>query len=189
MPPALRMAAIVDRATRWPRFFSAPCMRVYPHLGFSVAIRTTRRRISASTTGRPGRRRECVHFRTINSRCHRRMVSGVTSVATSRNTARPRRCPSTARRQRCASFNRSRRPVNVLSVHDSPREETQSHHVGRARAIQTAPRAASVTDSRRESTRMCRPSFQTLRADIGRARVAHGSSRWRTVRVAMVGCR
>jgi hypothetical protein len=51
------------------------------------------------------------------------------------------------------------RPL-VLSVHDSPREETQSHHVARARAIQTAPRAASVTDSRRESTRMCRPSFR-----------------------------
>ena len=112
MPSALRMEATVERATRWPTFFSAPCIRVYPQLGFSVAIRTTRRRISVSTPGRPGRCRVYVHFRTINSRCHRRMVSGVTSVATSRNTSRPRRCPSTARRRRCTSFNRSRRLVN-----------------------------------------------------------------------------
>jgi len=63
MPSALRMAAIVDRATRWPTFFSAPCIGVYPQRGFSLAIRTARCRISASTPGR--------------------------LVATSRNTARP----------------------------------------------------------------------------------------------------
>ena len=55
MPSALRMAAIVDRATRWPTFFSAPCIGVYPQRGFSLAIRTARCRISASTPGRPRR--------------------------------------------------------------------------------------------------------------------------------------
>ena len=58
MPSALRIAAIVERATRSPTFFSRPLNRVYPQLGFSAAIRTTRRRISASTPGRPSRRRE-----------------------------------------------------------------------------------------------------------------------------------
>jgi phage terminase small subunit len=37
-----------------------------------------------------------IHFRAISARCQRRIVSGVTSVATSRIQARPRRCPSTA---------------------------------------------------------------------------------------------
>lgn len=120
----------------------------------------------ATLSAAPRAPREYVHFRTLNSRCHRRMVSGVTSVATSRNTARPRRCPSTPG---AGGTHRSTavdvRSI-VLSVHDSPREETRSHHVARARAIHTAPRAASVTDSRRESTRMCRPSFQTLRVSV-----------------------
>src|SRR4029453_2509180 len=52
----------------------------------------------------------------------------------------------------------------VVSVHDSPREETRSPRVARARTIQTGPRAGSVTESRRDSTPMCRASFQTLRA-------------------------
>ena len=51
----------------------------------------------------------------------------------------------------------------ALVVRDSLREETRSHRVARARAIHTAPRAASVTEPRRESTRMRRSSFRTFR--------------------------
>ena len=39
---------------RWPTFFSAPGIRVLPHVGFSSAIRTTTRRISRRTLRRPG---------------------------------------------------------------------------------------------------------------------------------------
>jgi hypothetical protein len=46
-----------------------------------------------STLACPGRRLASVHFRAISSRCDRRIVNGVTSVATSRNTPRPSRCP------------------------------------------------------------------------------------------------
>ena len=53
-------------------------------------------------------------------------------------------------------------PIALL-VRDSLREGTRSHHSARARAIHTAPRAASVTEPRRESTRMRRSSFRTFR--------------------------
>jgi len=46
------------------------------------AIQTVSWRISARTPGRPTPRRIVVHFRAINWRCHRRIVSGVTKVAT-----------------------------------------------------------------------------------------------------------
>ena len=152
MPSALRMAAIVDRATRWPTFFSAPCIGVYPQRGFSLAIRTARCRISASAPGRPRRLREYVHFRTISSRCHRRIVSGVTSVATSRNTARPSRCPSCARRRRCGSVNRGRRPAScVFSTRFSSRRNAitsrcsrSSHPSSAARSICNGNTAVSL---------------------------------------------
>jgi hypothetical protein len=43
-----------------------------------------KRRDSFMIPGRPGRFRPKVHFRAISSRCHRRIVSGVTIVATRR---------------------------------------------------------------------------------------------------------
>ena len=43
-------------------------------------------------------------------RCHRRMVSGVTIVATWPNSRRPSRCPHLANRHRSSSVSRSRRP-------------------------------------------------------------------------------
>ena len=60
-------------------------------MGFSSAIRTTRRRISISTPRRDG---PCayVHLRATSCRCQRSKVSGVTMVAISRSRRRPSRC-------------------------------------------------------------------------------------------------
>lgn len=62
----------VDAAIATPRSASSPWMRRYPHEGFPVARRKTRRRIEATVRGRPG-----VWFtlkrawrRLIRSRCH-----------------------------------------------------------------------------------------------------------------------
>jgi hypothetical protein len=57
---------------------------VWPHVGFSSAIRTPRRRISTSTPRQPGRA-PYVHFLAMSCRCQRSDVSGVTIVAISRN--------------------------------------------------------------------------------------------------------
>ena len=83
--------------------------RVAP-TGISMAIRTTSRRISPCTQGRPSRGDPYVHLRAINSQCHRRIVSGVTHDATSASTRRPRRSPRTARRRRSPSHSCNRRP-------------------------------------------------------------------------------
>jgi hypothetical protein len=77
-----------------------------------VAIRTIRVEISFMTPGRPGRVGVNVHFRAISCRCHRRIVSGVTMVATCRKTRRPRRWPFAARRRRWSSVSRRRRPFS-----------------------------------------------------------------------------
>ena len=45
------------RAISWPRFESAPRIRVYPHWGFSTAIRTTSAATSRRVIGRPRPRR------------------------------------------------------------------------------------------------------------------------------------
>ncbi len=62
--------------------------------------------------GRPGRCGTNVHFRAISHRCHRRIVSGVTMVATWLRTRRPSRRPFTARRRRWPSVNPRRRPFS-----------------------------------------------------------------------------
>jgi hypothetical protein len=98
-----------------------------------VAIRTTRRRISTWTPGRPSRDRAYVHFRPINSRCHRRIVSGVTIVATSARSRRPRRRPMTARRRRSSSFNRSRCPCScALRTRFSSRRNSMTSRCSRS---------------------------------------------------------
>ena len=48
IPWSCRIRFTVVRAISWPRFESAPRIRVYPHWGFSTAIRTT----SAATSRR-----------------------------------------------------------------------------------------------------------------------------------------
>jgi hypothetical protein len=55
---------------------------------------------------RPGGRSRPARLRATSSRCHRRIVSGVTIVATCASRRRPRRCPSSARRRRSRSSNR-----------------------------------------------------------------------------------
>ena len=70
-----------------------------------------------STPGGPGLRRSNVHFKAINRRCHRMIVSGVTMLATSCSTLRPSAFPLTASRARWASVRRSLRLPNCcLSV-------------------------------------------------------------------------
>jgi hypothetical protein len=77
-------------------------------VGFSVAIRMTRCRISAKTPGRPGRDFAYVHFRAMSCRCQRRIVSGVTIAATCARRRRASRKPIAAKRRRSSSVNRTR---------------------------------------------------------------------------------
>ena len=53
IPWSCRIRFTVVRAISWPRFESAPRSRVYPHWGFSTAIRTTRAATSRRVIGRP----------------------------------------------------------------------------------------------------------------------------------------
>jgi len=77
-PCARRIVAMVVAETLIPRPRSSPWIRWYPHLGFSLARRRTRLRVSGSMGGRPGRRWRFVHFLATSRRCHRRSVSGQT---------------------------------------------------------------------------------------------------------------
>ena len=102
---------IVFRPTPYPRFMSAPRMRVYPQRGFSRAIRTISFWISPSIRGRPGPLLELPsYFAATSSRDQRSSVSGVTMVEISRSRRRPRRFAFRASRRRCASVNRRRFP-------------------------------------------------------------------------------
>jgi hypothetical protein len=78
-----------------------------------AAVRITRRRISASTVGRPSRR-----FGYLRCRGEFAIaappLSGRTMVATSVRIRRPSRAPSSARRRCSASDKRTRRPRNRL---------------------------------------------------------------------------
>ena len=62
-------------------------------------------RLQARRAASPARH---VHLRATSWRCQRKIVSGVTSVATSASTRRPSRCPSSARRRRSPSSKRRR---------------------------------------------------------------------------------
>ena len=78
--------------TRCPTFSgggggSDPRVKDPTYVGFSAAIRTTKRRISRRTLRRPGGR-AYVHFRAISRRCQRSSVSGVAIVGTSGRAAR-----------------------------------------------------------------------------------------------------
>src|SRR5437773_344055 len=100
--------------------------------------------ISLMIPGRPGRPGVKVHFRAIRRRCHRRIVSGVTMVATCRKTRRPSPRPLAARRRRWSSVSRRRRPFslqdavllyqvldNVLLVVINPSREGQEQYLQR----------------------------------------------------------
>src|SRR5438309_6245613 len=68
--------------------------------------------ISLIVPGRPGRFGANVHFRAIRHRCQRRIVSGVTMVATCLRIRRPSGWPFAVRRRRWSSVNRTRRPFS-----------------------------------------------------------------------------
>src|ERR687892_2579181 len=70
--------------------------------------------ISFMSPGRPGRRYSDVHFWAISRRYQRRIVSGVTMVATCLRTRRPSLRTFTARRRRWSSVSRTRRPPQLL---------------------------------------------------------------------------
>jgi len=101
--------------------------------------------ISCMIPGRPGRFDVNVHFRAINCRCHRKIVSRVTIVATCLKTRRPSRRPFAARRRHWSSVNRRRRPFTcslrtrfshqilddvLLVAVDPPREGHEQHLQG-----------------------------------------------------------
>ena len=115
--------------------------------GLSVAIRTISAEISFMIPGRPGRFGPKVHFRAISRRCHRRIVSGVTMVATRLRTRRPSRWPFAARRRRWSSVNRMRRPsICSLRIRFSP-PSTRELVIGGGSLIQR------VTSSSRKGVR------------------------------------
>jgi hypothetical protein len=174
---SFRTVATVLLATRWPKLFSAPWIRVSPQAGFSVAIRTIRVEISCMTPGRPGRVGVNVHFRAISGRCHRRIVSGVTMVATCRKTRRPRRWPFAARRRRWSSVSRRQRPVScplrtrfssirysmtVLLVAIDPSGEGHEQHLQAGDIGRHGPTVPCLIPDPVAGSG--RPSFRTLRA-------------------------
>ena len=63
IPWSCRIRVTVVRAISWPRCESAPRIRVYPHWGFSTAIRTTRAATSRRGIGRPRPRRALPSYR------------------------------------------------------------------------------------------------------------------------------
>ena len=70
----------VDSATSNPSLSSSPWMRGAPHNGFSLLICRMSSRNSRSIFGRPGRCRDFQRQKVPNpERCHRRIVSGLTT--------------------------------------------------------------------------------------------------------------
>jgi len=69
MPSSLKRRAMLARPIAYTTLLSAPRSRVYPHRGFSVAILTSSRAISAGFRGRPGPRFLLRSFSASCSRC------------------------------------------------------------------------------------------------------------------------
>jgi len=89
MPAACRISQTVDGATVTPSLVSSPWIRRYPHSGFSVARRTTRRAIAGIVGGRPGLRRLFVsYFFAASLRCQASSVAGVTGKPSAQRLAR-----------------------------------------------------------------------------------------------------
>jgi hypothetical protein len=79
MPAACRISHTVDGATVRPSLVSSPWIRRYPHSGFSVARRMTRRAVLETVGGRPGLRRVLAsYFLAASLRCQASSVAGVT---------------------------------------------------------------------------------------------------------------
>jgi hypothetical protein len=145
-------------------------------------MRITRRRISARTPGRPARRAAYVHLRATNSRCHRRMVSGVTIEAT-RAAGRSRRDapfiiaqaqPSTVELhlEHAILFAQKLNHVALISI--KPPEQRRKEQVkwNHARSLRQS-RSTQFSDTTR------RGSGSTARGAA--VAVTPASCRWRTI--------
>ena len=108
----MRMRAIVGAPDAMPDVLQRaldPCVApgwILPR------IRTTSRRMSASTPRRLGRA-AYVHFLAMSWRCQRSKVSGVTIVAISRSRCRPSRYARTTSRRRSSSVRRRASPSQL----------------------------------------------------------------------------
>jgi hypothetical protein len=79
MPAVWSISQTVDGATVTPSLVSSPWIRRYPHSGFSLPRRTTRRATLGTVGGRPGLRRLLVsYFFAASLRCQDRSVAGQT---------------------------------------------------------------------------------------------------------------
>jgi hypothetical protein len=92
-------------ATFTPSTSSSPCSRRYPQPGFSLATRSTKRRIERTVRGRPGRlgRDRTACRLTIRLRCQRSTVSGRTS-SLSPPVGRPNQCSARTANGLCDSW-------------------------------------------------------------------------------------
>jgi hypothetical protein len=98
IPALLRMSRIVVTGRSRPSFRSSPLIRMYPHLGFSLAMRITRFLRWGAVGGLPGlflpHRRA---FAVTSWRCHRMRVSGRTRKDRQRGRGSSRlRAPATS---------------------------------------------------------------------------------------------
>jgi len=135
---------------------SAPYARRYPQVGFSLAIRSTRWRISSTTPGRP-RRCGQVQRRRTKSRCHRSSVAGCTNRPCHTQRGSSRESPASTARS--AQSNRGRA---------TRRRST-------ATSCRNTSRSASLVAERRASSTSHPSSLQKIRY-ISR-RVIYRSSR------------
>jgi hypothetical protein len=79
MPAACRISHTVDAAIAYPRRASSPWILRWPQAGFSPAMRMISALTEVPLDGRPGLRRLVQsHLRARRSRCHRKIVAGVT---------------------------------------------------------------------------------------------------------------
>jgi hypothetical protein len=90
-----------------------------------------------------------VHLRATSCQCHRRIVSGVTTVASWRKTRRLSRWPRTASRRRSSSVNWSRCPPSGVEGSDSLQPDTPRSVAPGDPTNQSGPRAPSGEPTRR----------------------------------------
>jgi len=105
MPAARRISCTVDGATVTPSLVSSPWIRRYPHSGFSIASRTTRRAMLRAVGGRPGSRCLLVSYLAAASlRCQASSVAGVTGkISVQRLRGRSRASAANDGRQMCGA--------------------------------------------------------------------------------------
>ena len=131
------------RAISWPRFESAPRIRVSPHWGCSTAIRTTRAATSRRVIGRPRPRRALPSDVWASlSGTSGRIVSGVTRAATSRS-------------YRCAL---------ETSMHRRSRTATTGHRRLHASSVARVERGKKWRVSRASTWCVIRPTSQPISA-------------------------